>query len=606
MEFLKWNRKILIILMLAFVALAGCEYEDEDDDSDDPTVVDTSTPTTDVDVVEFSTTISGVVAEGLALANVVVTFTDANGTVHNDGSCTTDASGTYDCTLTDSTKAIAYPVEVSVTDSNGDTIRGLVADEPAAGEKAVAQVNPITNAVVSSLLDAGTSLSDITTAAFNTAGNAVTEAVFGTGVEFSLFTSDFKARTDANTDTADSVSLGDALLDLISAANTDLSLISVSLDGTVSGQSDKLLEDSTNSLIFSNIVGKLFTDPSTTLANSIPNATKIEGLKSAADSLKDNTISIEEAVAAAILMANNNITVDTPSADLETAKSKAKEVLADSVDKIKENGIAAINNIFIDAGTDLEGLNLTDASFDATTAKAKLKEVADSFDPKAKQYFSVSGNSVSITKSDSSETVSLGTDGTVGTFELTENELNSESPKMTVALVSGARVGDYVSNIGLMISDDNTDRMIKAILTAVKLVKGETSTYAVVGEASRLHVSATDMTGTSVLSGVFKNEIANGPITTDNEGNLTFDPNALKSKILEKIGSITDQVYLPGSYSYKIYLETGDATLSTVTVTEGENVYEELTSKTDAKWSVGAVSLKAGSYVLNGKFTVAE
>ena len=135
-------------------------------------------------------TLSGILAEGQALGNTVVTLHSAAGT--ELARTTTGADGAYTLRIP---STAAAPLEL-----RGAGLRALLPQIPNAGGSATAHINPITEAVRASLTEAPQTLS-----ALSTAGNAFLERAIGP-VPYSRFASDpaFQARTsDQSGSTAD-------------------------------------------------------------------------------------------------------------------------------------------------------------------------------------------------------------------------------------------------------------------------------------------------------------------------------------------------------------------------------------------------------------------
>ena len=142
-------------------------------------------------------TLSGVLAEGQALGNTVVSLHSAEGTELTRS--TTGADGAYTLRIP---STAAAPLEL-----RGAGLRALLPQIPSAGGSATAHINPITEAVRASLAES----SPTTLSALTTAGNAFLEQALGP-VPYGRFASDpaFRAR---NADQGGSAA--DVLLDAL-------------------------------------------------------------------------------------------------------------------------------------------------------------------------------------------------------------------------------------------------------------------------------------------------------------------------------------------------------------------------------------------------------
>ena len=154
-------------------------------------------------------TLSGVLAEGQALGNTVVTLHGAMGTELTR--TTTGADGAYTLRIPSTAQA---PLEL-----RGGSLRALLPQIPSAGGSATAHINPITEAVRASLAETPQTLS-----ALSTAGNAFLERAIGP-VPYGRFASDpaFQARTVDQSGNAADVLL-DALAVLAGAERNTLTV----------------------------------------------------------------------------------------------------------------------------------------------------------------------------------------------------------------------------------------------------------------------------------------------------------------------------------------------------------------------------------------------
>jgi len=152
--------------------------------------------------------LSGVLAEGQALGNTVVSLHSSAGAELTRA--TTGADGAFTLRIPSTAQA---PLEL-----RGAALRALLPEIPGTGESATAHINPVTEAVRASLTDAPQTLSALTTA-----GNAFLQRAMGP-VPYDRFASDptFQARAgDQNGNAADV--LLDALSVLAGAENSTAS-----------------------------------------------------------------------------------------------------------------------------------------------------------------------------------------------------------------------------------------------------------------------------------------------------------------------------------------------------------------------------------------------
>ncbi|MBF0138702.1 MAG: tandem-95 repeat protein [Magnetococcales bacterium] len=156
--------------------------------------------------------LSGTAANGLALPNAKVTLQTARGDTKEVG--TTDAKGQFSgVTLPDSAN---FPVILSVTLPNGkDVLRSIIPSLKST--TTTTNINPITQAITSQVLPAGTSLSslDVSDGATGFASKAktVVQAALGDAVDYDTFASKpMQARTADNPKAG---GLADTLIDTI-------------------------------------------------------------------------------------------------------------------------------------------------------------------------------------------------------------------------------------------------------------------------------------------------------------------------------------------------------------------------------------------------------
>jgi hypothetical protein len=98
-----------------------------------------------------STSISGVAATGQAMAGATITLKDANGV---SATKTADASGAYSFDVTNLTAPFVITASVQVGDTQL-TLTSMLAEKPAAGSTATANVTPLTNAMAALLAPNG-------------------------------------------------------------------------------------------------------------------------------------------------------------------------------------------------------------------------------------------------------------------------------------------------------------------------------------------------------------------------------------------------------------------------------------------------------------------
>ena len=142
-----------------------------------------------------SITLTGVAAVGAALDGALIEVIDASGNLVDIGDVATGTDGSYSVILPNN---IALPVVIRATPPGGTPLLSIV-QEPADGGDVVANINPVTNLVSSSVLGAssGSSEADIAgalatvdPATIDASGDAIIEKVFGASVDYDAFATD--------------------------------------------------------------------------------------------------------------------------------------------------------------------------------------------------------------------------------------------------------------------------------------------------------------------------------------------------------------------------------------------------------------------------------
>ena len=127
-------------------------------------------------------TLSGTVADGVAMANTKVTIQSSDGETAFVG--TTDANGKFaDATIPETIK---YPalLTVSRSDDSGD-LKTIIPSNPGNGAQ-TANINPITQAITAQVLPTGKTLADMDVGSgsggFAAQSKTAVETIFGTAV----------------------------------------------------------------------------------------------------------------------------------------------------------------------------------------------------------------------------------------------------------------------------------------------------------------------------------------------------------------------------------------------------------------------------------------
>ena len=185
---------------------------------------DTATSDAEINTATSDAEINGVVATGLAAANVPYKCTDDN--VQTLGEGFTGVDGSYQVILTAAeitTFSLNNAVKCTATLSSGENIATFVTEKPTLGNKVIGNINLITNLVATELAATGQT---VTAAQVTAIGKEVVSAVIGKNaasgdpmISYETFaTQSFIARsatTEASAATQATVSAADIVLDTI-------------------------------------------------------------------------------------------------------------------------------------------------------------------------------------------------------------------------------------------------------------------------------------------------------------------------------------------------------------------------------------------------------
>ncbi|MBF0111041.1 MAG: cadherin-like domain-containing protein [Magnetococcales bacterium] len=157
-------------------------------------------------------TLSGTVADGLAMANAKVTVQSTTGVTVDVG--TTDANGQYAGFAFPS--GFAFPAMMSVTRSNGkEVLRSIIPVQP--GTSATTNINPITQTIATRMIPTGGSLARLDVSdgdnGFAKQAKTVVQTAFGSAIDYDTFAGKpFKARTASDPKAG---GLADTLIDTL-------------------------------------------------------------------------------------------------------------------------------------------------------------------------------------------------------------------------------------------------------------------------------------------------------------------------------------------------------------------------------------------------------
>ena len=305
--------------------------------------------------------VSGVAAEGAALASSSVTVTDANG-ASVAASSTTDVTGAFELEIPRST---AYPITLVVTASDGGQIRTVVAEQPsAAGSSLSANLNPITELATFAVLEENGGLTGLTNTAFSDSGAQQVSNLLGAAVNFEDFASDGNFIA-ASGDSSSIPSVADTLIDALQkGASRGGQALSVYVAERASVGA-KLLEQPKMQV---RLVGLLLK-----AGNS---ADELEEKLTAAGVLTDDSADAASTLRAAIVavpaaIARSQELSGEPNGDLEEA---VVEVLATMAEvRAAQGGASAVASMLGN-----EGVQLTVAAVINDTVKAFLEEAQTS------------------------------------------------------------------------------------------------------------------------------------------------------------------------------------------------------------------------------------
>lgn len=305
--------------------------------------------------------VSGVAAEGAALASSSVSVTDANG-ASVAATSTTDASGAFEVEVPRST---TYPITLVVTSSDGGQLRTVVAEQPsAAGSSLTANLNPITELATSAVLEENGGLAGLTNTAFSDSGARQVSNLLGAAVDFEDFASDGNFIA-ASGDSGSIPSVADTLIDALQkGASRGGQALSVYVAERASVGA-KLLEQPKMQV---RLVGLLLK------AGNSPE--ELEEKLTAAGALTDDAAAAATTLRAAIVavpaaIARSQALSGEPNEDLEEA---VVEVLATMAEvRAAQGGPSAVASML---GND--GVQQTVAAVMNDTVKAFLEEAATS------------------------------------------------------------------------------------------------------------------------------------------------------------------------------------------------------------------------------------
>lgn len=140
--------------------------------------------------------LTGVAAVGAALDGAVIEVIDAAGNLVDVGDTATGSDGSYSVNLPADT---ALPVVIRATPPGGTPLLSIVQPPAEGSTDIVANINPVTNLVSSSVLGTGSTSSDADLAGalatvdpttIDSSGDAIIEKVFGAGVDYDAFSTD--------------------------------------------------------------------------------------------------------------------------------------------------------------------------------------------------------------------------------------------------------------------------------------------------------------------------------------------------------------------------------------------------------------------------------
>lgn len=204
------SMKLLLAGLLALL-LSACDNDQAavSDDTPEPPIV-----------IVTPTVITGVAASGAALDGATIEIIDASGNLVDIPDTLTGSDGSYQVTLP---AGVALPVIVRVTPPGGEPLLNIVPEPEGDETDVVANINPITSLVSSSLLgDAdGTdnaalagALATVDPDTIDESGDEIVERLLGNSVDYSRFNSDpdFVAKTG---DSSTTPSATDAILDTL-------------------------------------------------------------------------------------------------------------------------------------------------------------------------------------------------------------------------------------------------------------------------------------------------------------------------------------------------------------------------------------------------------
>ncbi len=200
-----------------------------------------STETTGLEVATRTVSLAGNVSNGLAFPDASLDVVWADG--EQEGVGTTNANGDYDITVPDGAD---FPLVLRAQKSDGSWLETVVTGE----DKDIVNLNPITTVVSQLVLGENGAENDerdftgIDEELFQQTGEAITETLFGEGVDFTTFESEpFKARTEGD---AESGGLADTLMDVVGGLDPQLpiaDIIASAIDPNDSTFEGELLED---------------------------------------------------------------------------------------------------------------------------------------------------------------------------------------------------------------------------------------------------------------------------------------------------------------------------------------------------------------------------
>lgn len=168
--------------------------------------------------------LTGVAAVGAALDGATIEVIDAAGNLVDIGDSATGSDGSYSVTLPADT---VLPVVIRATPPGGTPLLSIVQPPADGSTDIVANINPVTNLVSSSVLGTGSGSSDADLAGalatvdpttIDSSGDAIIEKVFGAGVDYDAFSTDPEFVANDGTGPG---SAADAILDTVAKRAED-------------------------------------------------------------------------------------------------------------------------------------------------------------------------------------------------------------------------------------------------------------------------------------------------------------------------------------------------------------------------------------------------